>query len=288
MSGWLSATLVAGALGALAWLESRRPLRRRALESKLRRDARNLAVAVTAAAAVRLAERPVVGPLTSLAERRRWGLLNVLKLPRPLKLVLAVALLDYTLYLWHVLTHRVPALWRFHLVHHADLDMDATTALRFHFGEILLSVAWRAAQIRCLGVSPPALRAWQTLLFASIIFHHSNVRLPKAWERRLCLVVVTPRQHAVHHTAARELTNSNWSSGLTLWDRLHGTLRPDASPDERDIGVPAYREPAEVGLREILLLPFVEQRPAWRPAPIAEAAAHVEQPRQASRECLSA
>src|SRR6185295_3873165 len=128
-------------------------------------------------------------------ERRRIGLVPALGLPAWIGVALAVVLLDYTLYLWHVLTHRVPFLWRFHLVHHVDLDLDASTALRFHFAELVISVPFRAAQILLIGVSPLAFSVWQTLLMLSILFHHSNVRLPVEVERRLNLLFVTPRMH---------------------------------------------------------------------------------------------
>ena len=259
---WLSAPLVLGAFGLLVWLERRRPLRR-AVEPKLRREARNLAVAAVGAAALRVTEKPVADALTALVERRRRGLLKLLGLPAWLEVALAVVLLDYTLYLWHVLTHRVPFLWRFHVVHHLDLDLDASTALRFHFAELVLSVPWRAGQILLIGVSPLALSAWQTLLFLSILFHHSNVELPLGLERRLNYFVVTPRMHGIHHSVVKEETDSNWSSGLAAWDRLHGTLRLDVPQTEVTIGVPAYRDPEEVGLSEILKLPFGEERPTW-------------------------
>jgi sterol desaturase/sphingolipid hydroxylase (fatty acid hydroxylase superfamily) len=201
--------------------------------------------------------------LTRLVERRRWGLLKLSRMPAWLEVALACVLLDYTLYLWHVATHRVPFLWRFHVVHHADLDLDATTALRFHFAELALSVPWRAAQIVALGVSPRSLSVWQTLLMLSVLFHHSNVRLPVGFERGLNRLVVTPRMHGIHHSTVREETDSNWSSGLTVWDRLHGTLRLNVPQEEIEIGVPAYRRPEEVVLKEVLALPFVEQRPTW-------------------------
>ena len=262
-STWISVPLVAGAFGALVWLERRRPLRR-SVESKWTRDARNLAVAGVAAVALQLAERPVTRRLTALVERRKLGLLQQLRLPRPLEIALAVVLLDYTLYVWHVLTHRVPWLWRFHLVHHADLDLDASTALRFHFGELICSVAWRGAQVSVIGVSPQSLAAWQSLLFVSILFHHSNVRLPVAAERRLNLFIVTPRMHGIHHSLVREERDANWSSGLALWDRLHGTLKLNVPQDEITIGVPGYREAEELGLVELLKLPFAAaERSAW-------------------------
>ena len=175
----------------------------------------------------------------------------------------AVVLMDYTLYLWHVVTHRVPFLWRFHVAHHVDLDLDASTALRFHFGELGLSTLWRAAQVSLIGVSPLSLSVWQTFLMLSILFHHSNVRLPFEVERRLTRLIVTPRMHGIHHSIIREETNSNWSSGLTLWDWLHGTLRLNVLQEEIVIGVPAYRVPREVELIEVLKLPFSEQRPTW-------------------------
>lgn len=259
---WVSAPLVLGAFGALLWLERRRPLRR-AIEPKLTREARNLAVAAVSAAALQLAERPVIEPLTALVERRRWGLLKRARLPVWLEVALAIGLLDYTLYLWHVLTHRLPFLWRFHVVHHVDLDLDASTALRFHFAELALSVPWRAAQVSLLGVSPLSFSVWQTLLFLSIMFHHSNLRLPINFERRLNRLIVTPRMHGIHHSIVREETDSNWSSGLTLWDYLHGTLRLNVPQEEITIGVPAYRQPEEVGLLEILVMPLTAERPAW-------------------------
>jgi sterol desaturase/sphingolipid hydroxylase (fatty acid hydroxylase superfamily) len=197
---WLSAVLVGGTLGALILLERRRPLRRRTNESKLRRDARNLAVATLAAATVHLVEKPLTLPLMRLVEGRRFGLLKQLPLPVWMEVPLAVGLLDYTLYLWHILTHEVPFLWRFHQVHHVDLDMDASTALRFHSGEVTASVAWRAAQIVLIGVSPLALSIWELALLLEIMFHHSNVELPPAAERWLGKLIVTPRMHGIHHS----------------------------------------------------------------------------------------
>jgi sterol desaturase/sphingolipid hydroxylase (fatty acid hydroxylase superfamily) len=259
---WLSAPLVLGAFGALVWLERRRPLRR-AVEPKLRREARNLAVAAISAAALQLTERPVVERLTVLIERRRWGLLKRARLPEWMEVALAVILMDYTLYLWHVLTHRAPLLWRFHMAHHVDLDLDASTALRFHFAELVLSVPWRAAQILALGISPLSFSVWQTFLFLSIMFHHSNVRLPMSVERRLNRLLVTPRMHGIHHSVVREETDSNWSSGLTLWDWLHGTLRLNVPQEEITIGVPAFRRPEEVTLAKVLLMPFGEESATW-------------------------
>ncbi len=262
ISPWISGTLIAGAFGLLWLLERRRPLRRD-VEPKLQRNARNLAVASIAAATLQLIERPIAQPLSALVERRRWGLVKRLGLSKWLEATLAIVLMDYTLYVWHVLTHRVPFLWRFHMAHHVDLDLDVSTALRFHCGELALSTGWRAAQILLIGVSPDALSIWQTLTLLSVIFHHSNVDLSFAVERRLNRVVVTPRMHGIHHSIVREQTNSNWSSGLTIWDWLHGTLRLNVPQEAIIIGLPAYRDPKDLGLFDVLALPFREQRSTW-------------------------
>jgi sterol desaturase/sphingolipid hydroxylase (fatty acid hydroxylase superfamily) len=235
---------------------------RRPVESKLRRDGRNLVVAATSAAAVHLAEKPIVMPLARLVEHRRWGLLKQVRLPAWLEVPLALALLDYTLYLWHILVHKVPLLWRFHQVHHVDLDLDASTALRFHFGEMILSVPWRAAQVVTIGVSPLSLSAWQMVTLIEIMFHHADVELPIEVERWLCRLIVTPRLHGIHHSIVPEEQDSNWSSGLTVWDWLHGTLRLDVPQEAITIGVPAYRDPAEVTLPRVLAMPFGQQRPS--------------------------
>jgi sterol desaturase/sphingolipid hydroxylase (fatty acid hydroxylase superfamily) len=189
-------------------------------------------------------------------EARRWGLLKRAPLPRWLETVAGLVLLDYTLYLWHVLVHRVPALWRFHAVHHVDLDLDASTAVRFHAGELLISVPWRAMQVCIIGVSPATLTLWQRLLLIEILFHHSNVRLPQRLERALSRLVVTPRLHGIHHANRELIRNVNWSSGLTVWDWLHGTLRDDIPQDEIVIGVEGFHDPRDVTLPRVLAMPF--------------------------------
>jgi len=259
---WISGALVVCAAGLLWLLESRRPLRRET-EPKLRRNARNVLVAGLASATLQLVERPVIQPLAALVQKRRRGLLKCVHLPTWLEVTLAVVFMDYTLYLWHVLMHRLPVLWRFHIVHHVDLDLDASTALRFHAGELAIATGWRAGQVALIGVSALSLSVWQKFLLLSVLFHHSSIRLPVEFERQLNRVLVTPRMHGIHHSIVEEETNSNWSSGLTLWDWLHGTLRLNIPQDWITIGVPAYRAPEEVELGEILKLPFIEQRPTW-------------------------
>jgi sterol desaturase/sphingolipid hydroxylase (fatty acid hydroxylase superfamily) len=260
---WLRNGLIVAEIGILLWLELRRPLRR-AVESKLKRNWRNLAVAGFAGFSVQVAEKPIIVQLAKIVEQRGWGLVKRRELPLWAEAIIAVALMDYTLYAWHVLVHRAPWLWRFHLPHHVDLDMDASTALRFHFSELVLSVPWRAGQILTIGVTPFTLSLWQTLLMSSILFHHSNVRLSRNTERWLGRLIVTPRIHGIHHSIVERETNSNWSSGLTLWDWLHGTLRRDVPQEAITIGVPAYRAAEDVTLPKVIAMPFRRQRPTWQ------------------------
>lgn len=263
MRAWWSAPLIIVAFAALFWLERRRPLRS-AVEPKVTRTARNLTVAGISAVALQLTEAPAALGLAALVERHNLGLLKLVSLPVWLETLLGVVLLDYTLYVWHVLTHKVPFLWRFHLVHHVDLDLDASTALRFHFGELAVSVPWRVVQVIVIGVSPLSYLTWQVFMFLSILFHHSNVELPIRMERWLNRLFVTPRMHGIHHSIVHEEADSNWSSGLTIWDRLHGTLRLNVPQREITIGVPAYRKPEDVELLKILPMPFGKQRPSWQ------------------------
>ncbi len=264
MSGmlpWLSAqaALVIIVFGLLLWRETRWPLRDR-VERRLVHTARNVAVGIVSAAAVHLAETPVVLPFAAFVDGRGIGLLRSLDLPAWLDVVLACVLMDYTLYVWHVLAHKIPLLWRFHLVHHADLDLDASTAIRFHFGELLISIPWRVAQIALIGTTPTALVVWQTATLVSILFHHSNAELPLPLERALSRVIVTPRMHGIHHSIIESEVNSNWSSGLALWDRLHGTFRLDVPQRDIVIGVPEYRAPRQVSLARMLAFPFMPAR----------------------------
>jgi len=256
------ATIV-GTLALLLVLERVAPLRMQ-VESKVRRMARNFVVAGTAVAVVEALRVPLLIPVIHWTEQGHVGVLNAFAMPEAVRIVLGVLLLDYTLWWWHWLNHRVPFLWRFHLVHHVDRDLDASTALRFHFGEHALSVFYRSAQIVILGVSPAALFTWQTILFVSILFHHSNVRLPSRLEAILVRLIVTPRMHGIHHANRREWTDSNWSSMLSCWDLLHGTFVRDVPDRAIVIGVPAYDDPRDVTISRVLLLPFTKQRDDWR------------------------
>jgi sterol desaturase/sphingolipid hydroxylase (fatty acid hydroxylase superfamily) len=249
---WIAFGLAAG---ALCVVERLRPLRARQ-EPGVERVGRNLAIGLLAAAATAASEWPIVGPARRLAERGRMGLLRRLPLPRTLRIVFGFLLLDYTLYIWHWLNHRSPFLWRFHAVHHIDLDLDSTTGLRFHFGELALAAGFRATQILLLGVDRETLRLWQQMLACSVMFHHSNLELPIELERRLVKVIATPRMHGIHHSTRARETNANFSSLLSWWDRLHRTLRLNVRQSSITVGVEGFQSPEDVTLTRSLALPF--------------------------------
>jgi sterol desaturase/sphingolipid hydroxylase (fatty acid hydroxylase superfamily) len=246
------------AVGALFVVERLRPLRS-PKDPAPTRVPRNLTIGLLAAATTAASEMPIVAPVQQVAERRRLGLLRWLRLPRALRVVLGFLLLDYTLYLWHWLNHRNLALWRFHAVHHIDLDLDSTTGIRFHFGELALAAGFRAAQILLIGVDGATLRIWQQALLLSIVFHHSNVELPIEVERRLQYFIVTPRMHGVHHSTRADEMNTNFSSLLSLWDRLHCSLRLDIPQRAITIGVEGFQDPGDVTLERSLALPFRDE-----------------------------
>jgi sterol desaturase/sphingolipid hydroxylase (fatty acid hydroxylase superfamily) len=236
-SSTLAGLALAGAFLSLLWLERRRPLRDR-VEPQRPRLARNLACGATAALVVAAAEAPLTNYLAREVERRRFGLVPRLGLSGGAQRLLALVLLDYTLYLWHILLHRLPALWRWHQVHHRDADLDVSTALRFHAMELVWSVPWRMAQVVLIGVPPQTLSLWSRLTLAEVMFHHSNLRLPGRLEQLLGPLVMTPARHGIHHANVVELQHSNFSSGLSVWDHVHGTACRGIEQKRITIGLP--------------------------------------------------
>lgn len=216
--------LVAMALMLALGGEAIRPLRprRRTRRSRWLVNAR---LGALAAVVVRGAIVPTIDGCARWAAARNLGLLRWLPLPGPLRAVAGFLALDYTMYHWHRALHGVSALWRFHCVHHEDVDLDASTALRFHVGELAASLPFRGVQIAILGVSPGVALAYEVSMQTAAIFHHSNTRLPPELERALGFIVVTPRMHGIHHSVATRELQSNWSVLFSLWDRLHQTHR---------------------------------------------------------------
>jgi sterol desaturase/sphingolipid hydroxylase (fatty acid hydroxylase superfamily) len=263
---WITGVLVLGAFAAAIYLEIKRPLRRQT-RGKLRRDSRNLMLGALSGAAVAVFETPIVRRLSQMVHQRGWGLVKLFRLPGWAEVGLAVVLLDYTLYIWHVLTHKAPLLARFHRVHHADQDMDASTAIRFHFGEMILSAPWRAAQVVVIGVAPLSLSLWQALTTMAILFHHSNWRLPYKIERWLCRVIVTPRMHGIHHSIIMEETDANWSTIFSFPDFLHGTIRLNVPQEKLVIGLGIAHDENRLTFGKLMAMPITAGHPtSQRPA----------------------
>ncbi|GHA65715.1 sterol desaturase family protein [Pontibacter akesuensis] len=253
--------LLGVAASVLFVLEAKRQLRRRT-RPKTKRLIQNASVAVTALPALRLLLVPGMYAAARWANRHQFGLMPWLKLPTAVRYGLGFLLLDYGNYFWHMLMHRSGLLWRFHNVHHSDMDLDLSSAWRFHVGENFASVPYRGGVIALLGVPAPLVLFYEVIFEGCTAFHHSNLRLPYAVEKQLCKVMVTPRMHGIHHSIVRQETNSNYSVIFSWWDRLHQTLRLNVPQDEITIGVPAYRNPSEQKPAHLFRMPFEKPR-AW-------------------------
>lgn len=197
--------------------------------------------------------------MAAFASSQGWGIFNYYETPFWLAVVVSVVAMDFIIYLQHVMVHAVPALWRLHRMHHADLDFDVTTGARFHPVEILLSMLIKFATIVVLGPAVIAVVVFEVLLNATAMFNHGNVRLPLGLDRLLRWIVVTPDMHRVHHSVEDDEANSNFGFNLPWWDRLLGTYRdqPRAGHTGMTIGIHRYRTPKEVSwVPGMLLLPL--------------------------------
>jgi sterol desaturase/sphingolipid hydroxylase (fatty acid hydroxylase superfamily) len=246
----------------LLFLQWKFPLRRQSF-SKVRRFLRNALFSSPGFVLARLSLIPFPLLTALWAAQNHFGLLRLLPIPHWLGIVLGVLLMDYLYWWWHVALHLVPILWRFHNVHHSDLDMDVTTALRFHLGEIISSVPFRILIVAAFGIDFWALVIFELLFEAANLFEHSNWRLPIRLERFLNHLLVTPRMHGIHHSIVQRETNSNWGTVFCWWDYLHRTLRRDVPQDAITIGVASYRDETELTLGKLFVLPFRSQRP-WQ------------------------
>lgn len=194
------------------------------------------------------------------ASEQGWGIFNYIETPFVIVVIASVIAMDFIIYLQHVLVHAVPALWRLHRVHHADLDYDVTTGARFHPLEIILSMIIKFAAIIVLGPPVVAVVIFEVLLNATAMFNHGNVRLPLGIDRVLRLIIVTPDMHRVHHSVEDDEANCNFGFSLPWWDRILGTYRdqPRAGHEDMTIGIHKYRDTRQVSwLHGILILPFI-------------------------------
>lgn len=214
------------------------PLRKRRDSNK--RLIFNFSLSLLALPITRFLSFPLVFFVASFVDRHQLGLFHHFKLNATEKAVLSFLILDYTLYWWHLANHKINFLWRFHQVHHTDFDMDATTALRFHFGELILSSAVRCCLIFMIGLTLKTVLFFDAAVTSAALFHHSNLKLPLWIENFLRFILVTPLYHQNHHSYYLEETNSNFSTILSFWDRLHFSLTISKSPNEITIGHPGF------------------------------------------------
>ncbi|MBI3247839.1 MAG: sterol desaturase family protein [Deltaproteobacteria bacterium] len=240
---------------AMSVWELLRP-RRRLAQTRRERWSTNLGLTALDSFLVWITVGGVSYAMAQAAAEQGMGLLPWLAFPGWAAAIVTLLVLDFTVYVQHILFHAVPLLWRLHRVHHADLDLDATTGLRFHPIEIFLSLGLKAAVIVLLGATPWAVVAFEALLNASSVFNHSNVAIPTRRDRWLRWVLVTPDMHRIHHSPQAVETNSNFGFSVSWWDRLCGTYRVESAlgPENQEIGLREYPEPLNLG--QLLVLPF--------------------------------
>ena len=244
-------------LAGMAVWEVAAPRRRQEIP-RLLRWTNNLGVVVIDTLLVRLTFPILAVGMALLAYERGWGLLNIFAVPGWFAFPVSLVVLDLTIYLQHVMFHAVPALWRLHRMHHADLEFDVTTGLRFHPIEILLSMGLKLAQVVILGPPAVAVLVFEVLLNATAMFNHSNIRIPLGLDWILRLIVVTPDMHRVHHSIHPSETNSNFGFNFPWWDRLLGTYRaqPREGHEGMTIGIEQFRAPRDLWLDRMLVQPL--------------------------------
>ncbi|HZF43229.1 MAG TPA: sterol desaturase family protein [Sphingomonadaceae bacterium] len=265
---WIRLGAFAAVLSALAAAEVLAP-RRRQTVGRRRRWPSNLGLVALDTLVVRVLFPTAAVGAAIVAQDRGWGLFAAVDLPGWVEIALAVVLLDLVIWAQHVLFHRVPALWRIHRVHHADLECDVTTGLRFHPVEIVASMLVKFAAVAAIGAPPLAVLIFEIVLNASAMWSHANIRLPLGFDRVLRRVLVTPDMHRTHHSVVARETHSNFGFNLAVWDRLFGTYRaqPAAGHEGMTIGVPQFRAPAELRLDRMLLQPLRRENPVEESRP---------------------
>jgi sterol desaturase/sphingolipid hydroxylase (fatty acid hydroxylase superfamily) len=241
-------------MSALEVLAPRRPLS----ESRARRWSINLGITAINTVILRLTLGAAAYRVALVGEEKGWGALSLVEQPAWFEFVLALVILDFALYIQHVLSHALPILWRLHRVHHSDVNLDATSGSRFHPLEILYSMLYKAAVVLALGASPMAVVVFEIILNGCAVFNHANLKIPDVVERWLRLVIVTPDYHRLHHSVIRAETNSNFGFSIPIWDRLCGTYRPQPARghEEMEIGILEYREPIGLSLGRLLAMPL--------------------------------
>ena len=246
--------LAFGGLGLLLWLEWWGPFRV-PVEGKPHHVATNLTIGGSNAVIVNLLLGGLLLAWSDRADRAGWGLLHELGLGPISKIAVSVVVLDLVFYVAHWANHHVPVLWRFHRAHHSDLDLDVTTALRFHIGEVLISTGIKVVAIPTLGISALGLVVFEMALLAAAQLQHSNLKLPEPVENWFRLLIVTPRMHWIHHSRHPREHNANFGTIFSGWDRLIGTYFMQVRQEEIRVGLDEYPSPEHVGLLWFYAMP---------------------------------
>ena len=251
----LSTVLFVAGFGALLAAEYIRPLRARK-KPKPGRYLTNAVLTTLGVLAGAIAVRPVGLGLASLSNTQGFGVLNWLAFPGWVQFAAGFLLMDLTFYYWHRFNHTVHFLWRFHSVHHIDPDLDVTTSMRFHFGEVLLSTFFRAGQVAVLGIAPVTYIVYETCFTLATLFHHGNIQIPVTVERGINRILVTPRMHGIHHSVVRSELNSNYSVIFRWWDALNRSLVLNVPQSAINIGVGRFTGEGDNGILQLVALPF--------------------------------
>ncbi|MBI4115175.1 MAG: sterol desaturase family protein [Candidatus Omnitrophica bacterium] len=226
-------------------------------DDRFRHALPNLGIGVLNGLIISLLFSTVTLKVMHFAESRSWGLLHQLSLSSWIEGAFAFVLFDLWMYVWHVANHQIPFLWRFHRMHHSDLELDATSALRFHTGEIVFSSLLRLIVIPLIGMQFIQLLIYELCLQPIIIFHHSNVALPEKIDRIFRAIIVTPNMHRVHHSQIRSETDSNYSSIFSFWDRIVKSFHKRKDTRTLVYGLPYLQEKEWQSLLGMIKTPFV-------------------------------
>ena len=228
------------------------------VDSKKRRLTINLALTGIDILVVRFIFGAAALGAAQFSEEKGWGLFNYLELSDGIEILLCIIILDLMIYIQHVVFHTIPFFWRFHVVHHSDLDLDVSSGLRFHPLEIIASMLYKVGLVFALGPSPLAVLIFEAILNGMSQYTHSNITMPRSLDRLLRYLIVTPDMHRIHHSVETKETNANFGFNLSIWDRVFGTYIHDATKEQSKIiiGVNRFRTSGEVSLIKLLLMPF--------------------------------
>jgi sterol desaturase/sphingolipid hydroxylase (fatty acid hydroxylase superfamily) len=224
--------------------------------SKVRRWINNIALTVFNSLILQLVFAGAVVRISMYVSTHQLGVLNMVELPRWVEVLVTVAFMDFMLYVWHLLNHEVPLLWRFHRVHHSDLNMDVSTATRFHIGELAISAVIKISLIFFLGASPLGVLIFEGALVLCAQFHHSSLKVPRWLETIFWILFVPPSMHRIHHSVVIKERNTNYGTIFSTWDRWLGTLLTGVDQKRLRIGVGAYQKPEKLNFHHLLAMPF--------------------------------